>query len=209
MVNHIKKFKKRLITSLILLFLFFLPPILVSSYQDEIYFEAQGVPEAEVAIVFGAGVKTNGQPSDVLKDRLKTAAALYKEGKVEKILVSGDNRFENYNEPEAMYNYLVGTSGVAKEDVMQDFAGRRTFDTCIRAKEIWGIEKAILVTQEFHLKRAIFTCEGVGVESVGMSATLQPYMKDEQFQLRERMAVYKAFFDVYIWTPEYLGGEQG
>lgn len=207
MVNHFKKFKKRLITSLVLLFLFFLPPILVESYQDEIYFEVASVPEGEVAIVFGAGVKTNGQPSDVLKDRLKTAAALYKAGKVEKILVSGDNRFENYNEPEAMYNYLVGTSGVAKEDVMQDFAGRRTFDTCIRAKEIFKVEKAILVTQEFHLKRAIFTCEGVGVESVGLSATLQPYVKDAQFLLRERMAVYKAFFDVYIWQPEYLGGE--
>lgn len=207
MVNHIKKFRKKLIIALVLVGIFSLPPILVSSYQDEIYFEVESVPEAQVAIVFGAGVKTNGQPSDVLKDRLKTAAALYKAGKVEKILVSGDNRFENYNEPEAMYNYLVGTSGVAKEDVMQDFAGRRTFDTCIRAKEIFKVEKAILVTQEFHLKRAIFTCEGVGIESVGLSATLQPYVKDEQFKLRERMAVYKAFFDVYIWEPEYLGGE--
>ncbi len=180
-----------------------LPPVVVNSYGDRIYTDAESVPEAPVAIVFGAGLKKNGQPSDVLKDRLKTALALYNAGKVEKILVSGDNRFENYNEPEAMYNYLVA-AGVPKGDMMEDFAGRRTFDTCIRAREVFGIEKAVLVTQEFHLRRAIFTCEGVGIESVGVSATLQPYVLDKWFQLRERAAVYVAFLNVYIWEPGYL-----
>lgn len=201
-----KKSLKRLIVIILLLgFAFFLPPVVVNSYDDQIYTDAASVPEAPVAIVFGAGLKKNGQPSDVLKDRLKTALALYKAGKVEKILVSGDNRFENYNEPEAMYNYLVA-NGVPKDNLIEDFAGRRTFDTCIRAREVFGVEKAILVTQEFHLRRALFTCEGVGIESTGVSATLQPYVLDKYYKWREFAAVYVAFLNVYIWEPGYVKG---
>lgn len=201
-----KKSLKRLIVVILLLgFAFLLPPVVVNNYGNQIYADAAGVPEAPVAIVFGAGLKKNGQPSDVLKDRLKTTLALYKAGKVEKILVSGDNRFENYNEPEAMYNYLVD-AGVPKKDLVEDFAGRRTFDTCVRAREVFGVEKAILVTQEFHLRRALFTCEGVGIESTGVSATLQPYVLDKYYKWREFAAVYVAFLNVYVWEPGYVKG---
>ncbi len=193
-----------MVAILALVVVIFLPPVLVSSYKDSIYFEVENVPSAEVGIVFGAGIKENGQPSDILKDRLKSAAELYKAGKIKKILVSGDNRFENYNEPEAMYNYLVNVSGIAAGDVMRDFGGRRTFDTCIRAKEVFGVSEAVLISQEYHLSRAIFTCEGVGVESVGFSATRQPYVLDKYFRLRELAAVYKAFLDVCVWEPEYV-----
>jgi SanA protein len=103
-----------------------------------------------------------------------------------------------------MYNYLVNVSGIAAGDVMRDFGGRRTFDTCIRAKEVFGVSEAVLISQEYHLSRAIFTCEGVGVESVGFSATRQPYVLDKYFRLRELAAVYKAFLDVCVWEPEYV-----
>lgn len=200
----VKKIIKRAVIGLILVGIFSLPPVVVNSYGDQIYTEISNVPQAPVAIVFGAGLNKNGRPSDVLKDRLKIALALYEAGKVKKILVSGDNRVENYNEPEAMYNYLVN-AGIPKGDLIQDFAGRRTFDTCVRAKEVFGIEKAVLVSQEYHLPRAIFTCEGVGIESVGASATLQPYVKDVQFKRREFAAVYVAFFNVYFWEPGATG----
>ena len=204
----IKNFPKKLGMILVVIILLIAPPAFVSSYSDQIYFEIEKIPSTNVAIVFGAGVKKNGQPSDVLKDRLITAAELYEAGKVEKILVSGDNRFENYSEPDAMYNYLIDVQKIPEENIIRDFAGRRTFDTCIRAKKVWGIEKAILVSQEYHLTRAIFTCEGVGIESVGFSATRQSYVLDKYFKSREFAAVYKAFWDVYIWEPEYIEGER-
>lgn len=185
----------------------FLPYLQISSYEKFIA-DSKEIPPYEVAIVFGAGVKKNGQPSDVLKDRLKTAAELYEAGKIKKILVSGDNRFENYNEPEAMYNYLVSDLKIPKENVVQDFAGRRTFDTCKRAKEIFGVEEVILVTQEYHLPRALFTCNELGIKSIGVNATRQPYVLDKYFKLRELVAMYKAFFDVYIWEPDYIRGEK-
>ncbi len=212
MLKNLKLFFKSkagkvLVATLVAGLIFVAPIVVVGSYEKNIYADINVIPIHKVGIVFGAGVKENGQPSDVLKDRLKTAAELYKAGKIEKILVSGDNRFENYNEPESMYEYLTGTLGIPEENVFQDFAGRRTFDTCIRAKEIFGVEEAILITQEYHLKRAIFTCEGVGIKSVGFSATRQPYVLDKYFKLRELAATYKAFFDVYIWQPDYIAGK--
>lgn len=183
------------------------PYLQVSSYKNLVFLDIKEIPTSEVGIVFGAGVKKNGQPSDVLKDRLKTAAELYKTGKIRKILVSGDNRFENYSEPDAMYAYLIENLEIPKENVVRDFAGRRTFDTCKRAKEIFGVEAAILITQEYHLPRALFTCNELGIESVGLSATRQPYVLDKYFKLRELAAVYKAFVDVHIWQPDYVGGK--
>ena len=87
-----------------------------------------------------------------------------------------------------------------------DYAGRRTFDTCIRAKTLWGIDHAILISQGYHLPRALWTCETLGIESMGLSATLQPYVKEFIFKLREIGAIYKAFFDLYLVTPDYLRG---
>ena len=130
-------------------------PLFVRLGEDrKIYSIDSYIPPAKVALVFGAAVNKDGYPSDALEDRLLTAAALYSSGTVEKILVSGDNiTDEYYNEPEAMKNFLLSL-GVPEEVIKEDFAGARTYDSCIRAKEIWGIEQAILVTQEFHLPRS-------------------------------------------------------
>jgi vancomycin permeability regulator SanA len=106
-----------------------------------------------------------------------------------------------------MYDYLVFTLDVNPDDVVRDFAGLRTYDTCARAKEIWGIDKAILISQGYHLSRAIFTCNSLGIQSTGYSATQYEYANEDYYKLREIFAIHKAVLDVYILHPEYIGGE--
>lgn len=207
------KFKKLIFIifpiCLIAIFLFILLPwIFVYPYEKNIYFNIEDVPNYDIGIVFGAGIKADNTPSDMLKDRLITASELYKAGKIKKILVSGDNRFENYNEPERMYDYLVEEMEIPKQDIVKDYAGRRTYDTCVRAKNIFGINSAILITQEYHLTRALFTCNNLGLESIGFSATRQDYVFNKYFKFREIAAVYMAIFDVYVWSPDYIEGKK-
>lgn len=185
--------------------LLLVPPLTIQQSKQHIQ-TIETVSAHNVAIVFGAGIVGN-YPSDVLKDRLKTVAELYTNEIIDYILVSGDNRYENYSEPDVMTEYLVNNLSIPEEIIHQDFAGRRTYDTCIRAHELWGIEEAILVTQEFHLPRAIWTCEQLDITSTGISASLQAYRDDERNKIREWLASYKAFIDVHIWTPNYVSGE--
>jgi vancomycin permeability regulator SanA len=166
----------------------------------------ENVSPAPVAIVFGAGVNKVGEPSAVLHDRLEVAAQLYDAQKVERILVSGDNSTTDYDEPTNMMRYLVDEKHIPREDVFIDFAGRRTYDTCIRAHNIWGIDRAILVTQEYHLSRALMTCSVVGVDAYGVAADLQPYDRIAQYRFREVFAFVQAMIDVSIWPPHYIGG---
>lgn len=169
---------------------------------------AQDAPGTRVAVVFGARVYPSGRLSAMLRDRVDTAVDLYKAGKVEKILVSGDNRFEDYNEPGAMRDYAIA-QGVAPEDVQPDFGGRRTYDTCYRAREIFGVESAILVTQEFHLPRALFTCSQLGMEVVGVAADRRDYAPQSiaWSESRETPATLAALFDVIRRAPPPVMGE--
>lgn len=195
--------------AVILLLAFIAWPIfIVESGKKQIYSDIALVPSHEVAIVFGASVLSNGSPSDVLQDRLDVAADLFENERVRSIIVSGDNRTEQYNEPDAMAEYLIAERGVPEEAIFQDYAGRRTYDTCARAHELWGVEDALLVSQGFHLPRAIWTCEHLGVESDGISASLQGYVKGAIFEAREVLAIYKAFIDIYVWAPGYVGGNE-
>lgn len=185
----------------------FFPGLIQTFEQGKMYLPDESIPPTEVALVFGAGLNKDGRPSDALADRLITAASLYNSGIVEKILVSGDNiTDEYYNEPAAMTTFLV-TWGIPEDDISQDFAGARTYDSCLRAKEIWGIDEAILVTQEFHLPRALFTCNALGIESVGVIADQQPYVFADYYQTREWFATYKALLDLYVWKPDTIGGQ--
>jgi vancomycin permeability regulator SanA len=199
--------KRILIVGIIVvgIILLLVPPLTIQQSKQQIK-TIETVSTHNVAIVFGAGI-VGDYPSDVLKDRLKTVAELYTNERIDYILVSGDNRFENYSEPDVMTDYLVHNLSIPEEIIHQDFAGRRTYDTCMRAHELWGIEEAILVTQEFHLPRAIWTCEQLGITSTGISASLQAYRDDERNIIREWLARYKAFIDVHIWTPKYVSGE--
>lgn len=184
-----------------------LPVVSIASEKSRIQQNTDDVSSANVAIVFGAGITVKNTPSDVLNDRLKVAAGLYHAGKVRRILVSGDNRFEGYSEPDVMRRALTSAYGVPAEAIHADYAGRRTYDTCIRAHELWGIDRAILVTQDFHLPRALWTCRKLGIDGTGVSASLQGYVKDRLFRQREIFAAYKAFIDVYLVRPAYIGGD--
>ena len=159
-------------------------------------------PGGKIAIVFGAGLLRDGTPSPVLRDRVSTAAQLYFAGKVQKILMSGDNRFVDYNEPASMQAYAIEL-GVPPEAIVLDYAGRRTYDTCYRAKHIFGLEEAILVTQNFHLTRALFTCNGIGLQSIGVAADMRSYHPRSLtiWNLREMPASLVALWQVWVSHP--------
>lgn len=167
------------------------------------------ISEQPVAIVFGAGLHRDGTPTDVLRDRVATATDLYFSGKVKKLLMSGDNRYENYNEPAAMRAYALEL-GVPDGDIILDYAGRRTYDTCYRAKEIFGIQQAVLVTQRFHLPRALVICNGLGLDGVGVTADRRVYRQYAQnlWNLREFPATLMAFIDTFITRPLPVLGEK-
>lgn len=196
-----------LILFILLLFLLLLLPLLIlQSGRDSIYASIDEIEKAPVGIVFGAGLTADNTPSDALMDRLTVAAELYDRDLIDTILVSGDNRTQNYNEPDVMKQTLIDTFTIPAEAIFADYAGRRTYDTCRRAHELWGIDQAVLVTQGYHLPRAIWTCGALGIESAGISATLQPYIKEALFKVREVGATYKAFVDLYLIEPEFIGG---
>ena len=161
-----------------------------------------------MGIVFGAGLDKKAEnPSIILRDRLDTAVILYNSGKVQKLIVSGDNRFVNYDEPTVMYEYLI-KEGVSEFDIERDYAGRNTYDTCFRAKEIFGVSEAVLISQEFHLPRALFTCQNLGFQVQGASADRNIYIKRYYNNFRETFAMIDTFIKVYISPPEVVLGEK-
>ena len=166
------------------------------------------MPDRPVAIVFGAGYWPNGALSLVLQERLDAAIELYQAGKVQKLLFSGDNRIVEYNEPERMRIYAV-KQGVPGEDIVLDYAGRRTYDTCYRARDIFGLSQATLVTQRYHLPRAIETCGALGLGVVGYSADRYQhrgyYMI--RYRLREIPALWLAWWELTVTHPRPVLGE--
>ncbi len=183
--------------------------LVVGIYARPRIYAAADVPSRRVAIVFGAGLWRNGTATPVLIDRVTTAADLYFAGKVEKLLMSGDNRFVEYNEPAVMRD-LALSLGVPDEAIVLDYAGRRTYDTCYRARDIFGLTDAILVTQAFHLPRAIYTCDRLGVDSVGVDADLRVYRLYSvvAWNIREWLATLAALWDVNIGHPVPVLGER-
>ncbi len=204
MFRKLIKFLWRLTLTISLLGLLglFLPRLMTAIYSSARVFSVKTVPSDRVAVVFGAGLRYDGSPTPILRDRVETAVQLYKTGKVEKLLMSGDNRVVEYNEPEAMRQYALSL-GVPNEAIVLDYAGRRTYDTCYRAKAIFGVESAILVTQDFHLPRALFTCNYLGLKAVGVNSNNIYYRKISRliWNTRELLATFGAFMDVYVYKP--------
>jgi SanA protein len=168
-------------------------------YQRHIY-PAEWVPAQRAAVVFGAAVYGNGRLSPILRDRVETAVRLYQSGQVSKIIMSGDNQTLEYDEPSAMVAYAIA-QGVPSEDVQPDYGGRRTYDTCYRARDIFQVEGAVLVTQAFHLPRALFTCRQLGVTSVGVAADLRSYRGAGWYEFRETAATLMALWDIIRHEP--------
>lgn len=192
---------------LVILIFIVLPRLLMLAVAGKHTYQVEDVPSTRAAIVFGAGLTASGAPTAVLKDRVTTAVNLYQAGKVEKILMSGDNSTLSYNEPGAMKSYALDL-GMPEEDIVLDYAGRRTYDTCYRAGAIFQLEQAILVTQKFHLSRALYTCNALGLESVGVEADLRPYRDQEFWKIREIAASLVAFIQVHLTQPEPILGEK-
>jgi SanA protein len=185
-----------------------LPRIITSLYSLNRVYNAQEAPSERLAIVFGAGLRRNGTPTAILRDRVETAAQLYFEGKVEKILMSGDSSVEYYNEPESMRQYALAL-GVPDQAIALDLAGRRTYDTCYRAKSVFQVDSALLVTQRFHLPRALFLCNALGLDAYGVEANNNRYRNTSLFiwNVREQLATVAAFLDVYVSNPLPVVGD--
>jgi vancomycin permeability regulator SanA len=174
---------------------------------------ASAVPPAPVAIVFGAGVRPDGRLSRMLADRVRGGVELYQAGRVTKLLMTGDNSRVDYDEVTAMKRYAVEL-GVPAEDVALDYAGFSTYESCYRARPIFGVTAAVLVTQRYHLPRAVYTCRQLGVAAVGLGTpdwdrygerVMLPYT------LREIVATLNALLQVHIThpPPTFLGEFEG
>lgn len=180
--------------------------MMVLSAKDNT-FNAASVPTSQVALVPGAGITADGEPSLALRDRIDGAVELYFAGKVQKILVSGDNSSVYYNEPGVMANYAI-SQGVPETDVILDYAGRRTYDTCYRAKEIFQLDSVIITTQKYHLPRMVFLCEQFGLKTSGVAVRQSDYLLNRFifWNFREILATVAAYLDVYILKPEPILG---
>lgn len=196
-------FLQLLLALLIIGILALVIPTLISilSTRASLY-PLEKAPAAPVAIVFGAGLQRDGSPTAILQDRVTTAVNLYFSGKVKKLLMSGDNRFVDYNEPGSMRAFAI-SRGVPEEDIVLDYAGRRTYDTCYRARTIFGIDHALLVSQNYHLPRAIFTCNALGLRVTGISADRRVYRSNSYryWTLREVPATLVALWEVWVTHP--------
>jgi len=159
----------------------------------------------QAALVLGAKVYNNGKMSDIFKDRVETAIKLYNEGKVEKILISGDHGRKDYDEVNAAKEYLL-ENDVVSEDIFLDHAGFDTYDSVYRARDIFQAQSLVIVTQDFHLSRALYIADKLGIDSCGVSADLHQYYGEEARNRREILAKVKAWLDiVFNSKPKYLG----
>lgn len=171
-----------------------------------IYHHANGVPEEKVGIIFGAGIR-NDKPSKYLKDRLDAGIELYRLKKIDKILLSGDNGSDEHDELTVMKLYCY-ENGVDTTKIYVDYAGFDTYSTMYRAKHIFKIDSAILVSQEYHLNRAIYIGNQLGIQSVGLAADKGIYHNYKYVRFRECFTICKAVLDVARGRePHFLGGE--
>jgi len=163
------------------------------------------VPHSQVAIVPGALVKPDGQMSQMLADRVNEAAALWKAGKVDRILVSGDHHSWAYDEPDTMRKALV-RDGVLARVVFEDHAGFDTWATMERARSIFDVRSAVVVTQGFHMPRALYLADAAGIDATGLTSDLHPYgIQGLKSDAREILSRVKAIADVTLGTPA-MGG---
>lgn len=185
-----------------------LPRLFTGLYARSLTYSIEEAPRRSAVIVFGAGLWRDGSPTPVLRDRVATAAQLYFAGKAEKLVMSGGNPTIDYDEPGAMRRYALSL-GVPDEVIVLDYAGRRTYDTCYRARHIFGIQQATLVTQAFHLPRALYLCNNLGIDGVGVRADLRQYRRSAQayWNLREIPATLGALWDVHVARPLPILGD--
>lgn len=154
----------------------------------------------DTGIVLGAGVAPSGKPYKELQARLDVAADALAAGRVKQLVLSGDNRFEYYNEPAAMQRYLVQERKVPADALILDYAGRSTYESCERAIKVFGVHRAVIFSAESHLPRAIYLCRHFGVEAYGVSSGVEA----NNSWRRELVARVKAVFNIYIYGEKTI-----
>lgn len=185
-------------------------PLTTQQFRFE---RAVDVPPTRVAIVFGAGIRPDGEVSPMLADRVEAAVELYQLGRVQKLLMTGDNSRVNYDEVNAMRRYAIA-HGVAENDITLDYAGFSTYESCYRARPIFGVEEAVLVTQRYHLPRAVYTCRALGMRATGLATPdweRVPWPAMVSYVTRETLATGKALWELHITRPlpTFLGPYEG
>ncbi|MCA9328675.1 YdcF family protein [Candidatus Saccharibacteria bacterium] len=184
---------------------------LVSKSSSEIYSTDSAdlvkiAKDYDIAIVFGGGIGDDG-PLQLLEDRLDIAKELLDKKLVNKVILSGDNRTESYNEPDAMFKYLV-ENGVSTQQLQKDYAGRSTYETCERAQKIFELDKVILISEETHLPRASYLCHHFGLETIGVkSEGIASANLHVSQSFREILARDKAVFNVYFIGEKTVLGD--
>lgn len=157
---------------------------------------------ATVGLVLGAGVNRDGKPYRELQSRLDVAADALNKGYVSKLVLSGDNRYEFYNEPAAMKRYLIEERGINADELQEDFAGRSTYESCERAAKVFQLERTIIFSAESHLPRAIYLCRHFSVEAYGIASAAEANNAGR----REPVARIKALLNVYVKGENTLLG---
>lgn len=175
--------------------------------QTKVHGSVSDVDTRPVVIVPGAGLRPGGTPSVYLERRLEVARDLYEAGTVGSILVSGDASTPYHDEPTAMLTWLV-TQGVPQEAVVRDGGGLDTHDTCVRAHDVFGVDSAVVVTQDYHLRRALFSCTAAGIDVVGIGVSAASVTREQAvvWRLRELPASWKAFWDGAVRRPPATSG---
>jgi SanA protein len=190
-----------LIAIVIVAIIFLLTPYVFIAFKcdSKIYDDVESVPKKEYALLLGTTkYVSKGKINYYYKYRIDAAAKLYKSGKIKKILASGDNGLQYYNEPARMQKDLI-KAGVPSRAILLDHAGFRTLDSVVRAKEYFKKDDFIIISQRFHLERALFIAKAKGIEAIGFEAKDIKYTKAYYaMQLREVFARFKAFLDIYI-----------
>ena len=176
--------------------------------RGQVFAEAD-VPPAPVALVLGAQVEPDGTPSPFLAGRLDVARRLYASGRVRAILVSGDNLAVEYNEPKAMRDYLIA-AGVPAAKVVADYAGFDTYDSCARAGRIFGVSELVVVSQSYHLPRAVATCRALGLQACGVGdETARQYAPAwRRGVIRDQVACVKTIIDLLTRRDPVLGARE-
>ncbi|ATD56149.1 SanA protein [Clostridium chauvoei] len=181
----------------------------VQGYGEKYILNLEDLPKnSDAIIVLGAGVKDDGNPSDILVDRLETSLEVYKEDKSNTFILTGDHGRENYNEVKAMKDYIM-KNDINEKHVFMDHAGFSTYDSMYRAKEIFKVDKAIIVTNKYHLPRALYIARKLGIEAYGIPSDIRRYLFIDSYKKREKLAQLKDFIYVNILKPKptFLGDE--
>ena len=210
--KYIKVLKKMMVTFICILVIILCGALViinnVQAKGEKRIVTKDTLPEkVDAIIVLGAGVREDGTPSDILTDRLSTSLDILNMGVEGKLLLSGDHGREGYNEVGTMKDYILKNSDIKEKDIFLDHAGFSTYDSIYRAKDIFKVESAIIVTNEYHLPRALYLAEKLGIDAYGYTSDKREYYYMDAYKKREKIAQLKDFLFVNVLKPEpkFLG----